>query len=282
MRVLVTGASGRVGRRLVPRLLGQGEVVRVLVRSEEQASAFREGGAEAVVGDLLQPDTLVKATSGMDAIVHLAAFFRGATEAEARATNIGGSLALARAAYQAGVPRFVYISTSLVYGPSRGRPIREDDELRPSTGRAYPVSKLEAEGELSTQYGGEDVALTILRLAFVYGDGDPHLEEAPGLMQAWPATKRLHLVHHADVAHAIILNLRRPHAGVRIYNVADDMPIPISEIRRLNGQPKPEAVEPGRETDPWEGVIDTSKIKTELGFRPIYPSIYEAERQWVL
>ena len=80
MRELVTGAKGRVGSRLVPRLLKRGDSVRILRRKEADQGPFKQWGAETVVG--------------VDAIIHLAAFFRGATEVQARATNLDGTLAL--------------------------------------------------------------------------------------------------------------------------------------------------------------------------------------------
>lgn len=282
MRVLVTGATGRVGSRLVPRLLERGDNVRVLVRKNEQAQSFRQQGAEAIVGDLLEADNLASAVVAVDAVVHLAAFFRRATEAEARAVNYDGTLALARAARQAGVSRFVYISTNLVFGPGRGRPLREDDPPRPASDRFYPVSKLAAERALTDLYQDQPGGLCILRLAFVYGDGDPHLKEVIDLTHTWPAAKRLHIVHHADVAQAIMLSLDKLQAGGQIYNVADDTPIPIARIRQLNGFTEANDSNDTPVNDPWEGIVDTTKIKNELGFRPIYPSLQTAEAKKAL
>src|SRR5690242_20239726 len=131
MRLLVTGATGRVGSRLVPRLVEHADNVRVLVRKEADRELFAQNEAQPVLGDLLNAESLDRAVAKVGAIVHLAAFFRGATEAEARAINLDGTLALARAAQQNNVSKFIYISTSLVYGPGRGRLIREDDEPQP-------------------------------------------------------------------------------------------------------------------------------------------------------
>src|SRR5215212_1329650 len=216
MRVLVTGATGRVGSRLVPRLLARGNNVRVLLRKEADREPFAQGGAEVVIGDLSAPESLGNAIAGVEAVVHLAAFFRGATEAQARASNLDGTLALARAARSNGAARFIYISTNLVYGPGRGRPIRETDEPQPATDHFYPVSKLAAERALVQFYQDRETDLSILRLAFVYGDGDPHLREAINLTRSWPPTKRMQIVHHADVAQAIMLSLEKPQAGGQI------------------------------------------------------------------
>lgn len=282
MKTLVTGASGRVGSRLVPRLLANGGVVRVLVRKEEQARSFEKLGAQAVVGDLLRADKIAQATAGVEAVVHLAAFFRGASEAEARSVNYEGTLTLARAAQEAGVSKFVYISTNLVYGPGQGRPAREDDEPQPGADHFYPLSKLAAERALAQFYSDQKADLCILRLAFVYGEGDPHLKEAVNMTRTWPAAKYLQTVHHADVAQAILLSLVKPQAGGQIYNVADDSPTPIAEIRRMHGLSEAEFSPDGEVDDPWEGIVDTSKIKHQLGFQSIYPSIQAAQAANVL
>ena len=92
----------------------------------------------------------------------------------------------------------------------------------------------------------------------------------------------MHLIHHADVGQAIMLSLDKPQAAGQVSNVADDTPIPISEIRELNGPVKMNVPADAAVADPWEGIVDTVKIKHELGFRPIYPSLHEAEIMKVL
>jgi nucleoside-diphosphate-sugar epimerase len=272
MRILITGATGRIGSRLVPRLLQQSDRVRVLVRNEEQAETFRQQGAEAVVGDLLAPDSLLPAVAGVQGIVHLAAFFRGASQAQAQAANVEGTLALAHAARQAGVSRLIYASTNLVYGSGRGRPAREEDQPQPPSGSAYPNTKRLAEQALLAL----DLDLCILRLAFVYGEGDPHLAEAARWALTWPAAKRLHMLHHADVAQAVRLAIDNLNAAGKIYNVADDEPMTAAEILRINGQAAAAEMEAKALEDPWEGIVDTRRIHQELGFNPIYPSVYAA------
>src|SRR6266568_4595321 len=127
--ILVTGATGKVGQRLVPRLLSwrePGDEITVLVRTREAAERFAAAGARA------------------------------------------------------GIRRFVHTSTNLVYGPSRGCPAREDDELRAAgTGRrnAYPVSKRECEQQLRAVSAEVGLDIVTLRLAFVYGEGDSHIRD---------------------------------------------------------------------------------------------------------
>lgn len=144
MNLFVTGATGKVGSRFVPRMLQRGHHVKLLVRDAAKADWLERQGAEVVEGDLLQPDHYVDALRGTDAVIHLAAQFRGVDENTTRISNFDGSIALAHAALTADVPRFVFSSTNNVYGSvDRSRPNREDDELRPI--HPYPQSKVEAE-----------------------------------------------------------------------------------------------------------------------------------------
>ena len=73
-----------------------------------------------------------------------------------------------------------------------------------------------------------------------------------------------------------MLTIDKPEANGKLYNVADDEPVPISEIRRLNGATEPHEISNLALDDPWEGIVDTSRIKNELGFQPVYPSLSTA------
>jgi nucleoside-diphosphate-sugar epimerase len=276
MRTLVTGATGRVGSRFVPRLLEQeGEVV-VLVRDEARGEPLRRRGAEVVAGDLRDAATRKRAVDGVDAVVHLAASFRGVPDEEAVEVNRTATVELARAAVDAGVGRFVLASTNLVYGAGRGRPAGEDDPPRPPEA-AYPASKAAAEAALQELHRSDGLGVRVARLAFVYGEGDPHLAESLMWARRWPAHKRLHLVHHADVAQGLVRALRAGGVDGGTWNLADDAPVTAVELHRLNHEPRAEdpAGQPA-DDDPWEGIVDTTRARAELGFRPIYPSVYTA------
>jgi uncharacterized protein YbjT (DUF2867 family) len=82
--ILVTGATGKVGSHFVPRLLQREKNVRLLVRRAEQAEAFHKLGAEVIVGDQSQPESLASAVAGVQIVVHLAAFFRGTDQERIR------------------------------------------------------------------------------------------------------------------------------------------------------------------------------------------------------
>ncbi len=79
-----------------------------------------------------------------------------------------------------------------------------------------------------------------------------------------------------------MLTVDKPEADGKLYNVADNEPVPISEIRKLNGLTSSNETDSLAVDDPWEGIVDTTRIQNELGFHPIYPSAYAAEKAGTL
>ncbi|MGW0764342.1 NAD-dependent epimerase/dehydratase family protein [Streptomyces sp. NPDC002676] len=278
MLTLVTGTTGQVGRAFVTRLLAQarpGEQVRILVRDESRGAALADLGAQVVVGDLRDSEALGKALAGADAVVNIAAAFRGVPDEEMRAVNRDAAVELGRAAVASGVRRFVQVSTNLVYGEGRARPHEEDDASVPGgpLWGAYPESKAEAERQLLALDG---LDVRVGRLAFVYGEGDPHLAQSLRWLAHWPAAKRFHLVHVADVAQGLMRLLYAPGADGRVYNIADDAPVTALDVHRLLGADLPAEAHTRVDEDPWHGVVSTDRIRRELGFHPQYPTIWTA------
>jgi nucleoside-diphosphate-sugar epimerase len=269
--VLITGATGLVGSRLLPRLIADGHDCRVLLRRDQTLPA----GAETVRGDLNDPDTLPAAVQGVDAVVHLAALFRTGDDAAIWKVNLDGTRNLVDAVTaHAPAARFVMTSTGNVYNPDQARPGKEDDTCNPTA--AYPASKVAAEALL------RDSALTwsVLRLPFVYGDGDGHLASMPALATRFdlhPA-HTYSVAHHRDVAIAVRLALTGALDG-RIANVTDDCPVTVFEMTRLAGAPIEGSAEPL--ANPWSGRMDSSLLRG-LGFRPSVPTIWEAAADGIL
>lgn len=281
MKILVTGATGKVGSRLVPRLLAKGYEVSILVRDQSKATALTALGATAITGDLYEASTLPAAVKGMDAVIHLAALFRTFTDNEGIIkTNREGSIALAQAAYEAGVKRFVFTSTSNVYGSGYGRPAREDEELSDNDPRPYSSSKIEAERKLLNMHQNQGFDVRILRLGFVYGDKDPHIAEIiPYIkkLNMHPGS-RMHMVHHLDVAQALNLLLTTEGLNGEIFNLADDAPISLYELADSVGNAAETFNEEhGPLNDPFQGIQDISKLRRKTGFRPLVPSYYVAD-----
>jgi nucleoside-diphosphate-sugar epimerase len=275
MQLLLTGATGRVGRHLLPRLVAQGHEVRAVARGEAAAEAVRAAGAEPVLADLLDPDGYRASLAGRDAVVHLAAVLRSGDADEIRRANLEATRRLAGAALDAGVGRFVFASTTLVCPGGLGRPASEADEAAPPAAWGpYPASKAEAERMLLALHRDRGLGVRIVRFAFVYGEGDPHLAESLRWAGRWPGHQRLHLLHHADAAQAVGRILQAPGIDGRIYHAADESPVTAVELYALNGAPFPDR--PAGDTDLWHAIVDTTRIRSELGFRPWYPSVWSA------
>lgn len=279
-KILITGASGKVGSRFVPRILSKGYNVRILARDAAAVSALAEQGAEVVVGDLNQADTLPSAVQDVDAVIHIAAFFRSFTDNEGIIrTNHAGTVSLANASIAAGVKRFIFTSTGNVYGSGYGHPAKESDPVDINDPRAYSSSKIAAEQELISLHKNNGLDVRILRLGFVYGDRDPHIQEIMPLLKRMKrhSGSRMHMIHHLDVTQALILLLRTDGLNGEIFNVADDAPISLYELADSVGRADDtfEQAE-GPLTDAFEGILDISKLRNMTGFRPLVPSYYVA------
>ena len=153
---LITGGSGFVGKALLARLAAsepRPATLRVLVRQPSDAPAC----IESSVGDLRDPHSLARACEGIDTVIHLAgiAHVGSAASAEARAVNLDGSLALLRAAIEAGARRFVFLSSTLSL----------DDSLH------YGRDKRRVEEALLAAAAAGSIEVVILRAVNIYGPG---------------------------------------------------------------------------------------------------------------
>ena len=174
--VVVTGASGFVGRAVVARLAAEGVAVRAAVR---RAGVGFPNGVEVVAGaDLDRIDAWSDARGGAAAVVHCAARVHRLDDDEAdpmaafRRANRDATAALARAAAAAGVPRFVFVSSIGVNGAeTTDRPFRADDPPAPAS--PYAVSKHEAETELAAIVAELGLGVVVVRPPLVYGPNAP-------------------------------------------------------------------------------------------------------------
>jgi UDP-glucuronate 4-epimerase len=183
-RVLVTGGAGFVGSTLVDRLLGEGREVVVLdsfdpfypeaAKRENLAAALASPRFRLEVGDLRDAGAVVRAVSGVDAVVHLAALagVRPSLErpAEYADVNVRGTAVLAEAMVRAGAGHMVFASSSSVYGEreSQSGPFRETDPVeRPVS--PYAATKKAGELLLHSFHHAEGLSVTCARIFTAYG-----------------------------------------------------------------------------------------------------------------
>lgn len=167
MKSLVTGATGFIGSHLVEALQAAGDQVRALVRPTSDTQYLERLGVERCIGDLTDPPSLARAVEYEDRVFHCGAV---STDWDSLgvsyAVNVEGTAALADAALRAGVRKFVYVSTTEVYGHPDA-PVSEDAPYR-YRGWPYCDTKIEAEKRV-WEYHRRGLPVTVLRPATVYG-----------------------------------------------------------------------------------------------------------------
>jgi dihydroflavonol-4-reductase len=223
MSLVVTGATGFIGMRLVEKLCAAGLDVRCLVRRTSRTAALEALGVRIFVADLRDGSGLDRALDGASGVIHVAGEIRSWTSGGYFETNTRGTRVLTEAAGRAGVRRFILVSSVAAAGPSApGRELTEDLEPRPVG--AYGKSKLAAEQALASCGNGLD--WSIIRPSIVYGPRDRQVLPLFRLA-AWgvvpytsPARARLSFVHVDDLVDLIIAASKRAAPGA-VYFCSD-------------------------------------------------------------
>jgi 2-alkyl-3-oxoalkanoate reductase len=293
MRVFVTGATGVIGRRVVPLLLAHGHQVTVATRASSRRPIPSRGEVDTRPVDLFDPATLTPALRGHDAVINLAThmppstarmLFRRAWRENDRIRR-EGSRNLVRAALESGVRRLVQESFAPVY-PDRGDEwIDESVPLEPG---AYNRTILDAEVSAG-QFSAAGRCGVVLRFAAFYGpDSYPLKDLIQALRLGWaplPGSPRgfVSSVSHDDAASAVVAALE---ARAGVYNVGDDEPVRrevyASTLATLLDARPPRF--PPAWITPLFGVarvlarslrISNRKLREETGWWPRCPSVRE-------
>lgn len=170
-KVLITGATGFIGRRVASRLLDQGVKVRAAVRNAAKAGWLADRGAEIVLGDIADTQAMQAAVNGCQVIIHLAGIITEfLPEAEFYRVNVEGTRVLAEAACKEQIERFVHASSVVVYGLS-GKEINENSPYQKS-GEAYCDTKLESEMVIRRFITGRQLPAVIVQPSYTYGPED--------------------------------------------------------------------------------------------------------------
>jgi len=304
MKVLVAGATGAIGRQLVPRLVASGHEVVGMTRSEAKADEVRALGAEPAIADALDPEGVAAAVAASEpeAIVHELTGLAGSLgnlrnlDRAFAATNrlrTEGTDHLLSAARAAGVRRFLAQSYAGWPYARSGGPVKDEeaplDDDPPASARQTIAAIRHLERAVSEADWTEGV---VLRYGGFYGPGT---SIAPGGEQLEAIRKRrfpvvgggagiTSFLHIEDGAEATVAALERARPG--IYNIVDDEPAPVREwlpevARRIGAKPP-------RRAPRWLGLLlageaatvmmtevrgaSNEKAKRELGWVPSHPS----------
>jgi nucleoside-diphosphate-sugar epimerase len=167
-RVVVTGGAGMLGSTLVRRLLADGQRVHCVDLREPAAEVRGHRGLSHTVADVRDEPAMKEALRDADAVVHCAAALPSYPADQIRSVIVGGTEAVLGAAAAGGVPRFVHVSSTAVYGLPKQVPTPEDHPRAPVD--TYSAAKAEAE-EVAERFRGGDMCLPILRPKTFLGPG---------------------------------------------------------------------------------------------------------------
>jgi nucleoside-diphosphate-sugar epimerase len=302
MRVFVAGATGAIGRQLVPRLVAAGHEVHGMTRSESKQAMLSELGAVPVVADALDPDQVAEAVAGArpDVIVHQLTAI-GAVDmrhfdrdfALTSRLRTEGTDYLLSAGQAVGVRRFVAQSNIVSYARTGGPVKSEDDPFDPAPAREMRAMVAAIRHLEQAVLGARWTEGIVLRYGAFYGPGT---SMAPGGQLPELVRKRRFplvgdgrgvwsFIHVADAAEATVAAVEHGSRGV--YNVVDDDPAPVAEwlpaLAQELGAKQPLRVPRfvGRLFAGEAGVVmmtelrgaSNAKAKRDLGWRPAHASL---------
>lgn len=299
MNILVTGAAGFIGSHVAEALLARGDSVAGLDNFNDYYDPARKRANAALLipnprftlheADVRDAETMERicAAGQFDAVVHLAAMANVRYSIERAPlyvdVNVRGTVNLLEAARKAGVPHFVFASTSSVYGRTEQLPFREDDPLgRPLA--PYPATKIAGEVMGHAYHSLFDLSFTAVRFFSVYGprgrpDMMPYiitdcvfhgreftLYEAGEMYRDW--------TYVADIVSGVVAATDRP-LGYQVINLGHGEPVRMADfvelIEELVGKEARMTTPPAPLSEPPITYADVTKARELLDYEPTIP-----------
>ena len=260
MRIVITGGAGFIGSAIVPRLAERGDEVIALVRNLAKARHLERDGVSLVTSDLSSIASLTSQMKGAEGVIHAAGDYRiGIKRSERQKmheSNVGATERVLDAAVAAGAQRIVYVSTSNVFGNTRGQMVDESfrRDLKGGFISWYDETKFRAH-EAALARIKQGAPIVIVQPGQVYGPND-HSQASEQLSLshqgklryvAFPSTG-LTWVHVDDLAEAIVAALDLGRVG-EAYSLAGDphrVGDAVAIAARIGGRKPPRITLPTR------------------------------------
>lgn len=251
---LVTGGTGLLGSHIAEQLHSRGIAIRALCRTGSDTRFLRSLNVDIIYGDLFDCEALANACHGVDVVYHAAAKVGDwGPMSEFMGVSIGGTQNLLDAAAQAGIRRFLHISSISVYGQvnGEGRTFDEGAPLGVNLHRwsHYSRAKIGAEDRVWAMHTGGRVAATVIRPSWLYGPRDrttlPRMIESirrGRIKLIGDGQNRLNVVHAGNAAEAAILAAQTDRAVGQAYNCSHDGVLTqrqyVNLVARALGEPE--------------------------------------------
>jgi UDP-glucose 4-epimerase len=290
-KVLVTGGAGFIGSHLVPQLLEEGHSVTVL----DNLSAGKLENLEDVLdhpkfmfqrGDIRDKTILNEVFDGVDSIIHLAALIdisaSVADPIQNHEVNVDGTFNMLHLAVKHNVKRFVFASSTAVYGDAKTLPLQENIALRPIS--PYAASKVAGEAYCSAFASCFGLETIVLRFFNIYGlrsENSPYSGVITKFLQRIIKGEALAIdgdgeqtrdfIHVSDVVKAVILALDHDGFKGEVFNVCTGVPTSINQLaatlKTVTGKSLKVKYGPARLGDIRSNYGDPAKAKENLRFR---------------
>lgn len=270
-KILITGANGFIGSCLT-RLLNK-KNLSIITTDLAETGRIQGKKIKYIPADLLDKKSLKKVVKGVDTIFHTAALFNLSAPADLLfKVNVLGTKNLLEAAKESGVTKTVVWSSSSVYGVTKQRITRtENEQLEQFRSEDYAQSKYQQERLALSFHEPDKFSIVIIRPANVYGFGTKMglglamYSVKLGLMRQKPGKEPVFTshVHAEDVARAAYFLSTKTEADGEIFNVCEDKPVSTDELFEIGGSILEIKIMPGRLTPGIMGV--SAKVAEFLG-----------------
>lgn len=237
--VLVTGATGFTGSLLVEKLVRLGARVTAIHRRDNIPERLQELPVRWLKGEIYDPEVIEQACTAVEYIFHVAAAFREAGIADEiyRRVHVESTQLLAKQALnQPAFKRFIHVSTVGVHGHIKSIPADETTSFAP--GDIYQVTKTEAEQWIRQFSAEQNLPLTVIRPAAIYGPGDRRLlklfqmAKLPVVPIIGFGAGYYHLIHVEDLTDCLIQAAKHPAALGEVFICGNEKPVRFSDMVR--------------------------------------------------